>query len=146
MSLRPAKGLAHRGASHDAPENTLAAFRRAADERADLVELDVQESSDGVVVVAHDSDLMKVGDSPVKIWEATADELLKAAIKHGEKVTARVIECDFVTGRYRRAIDSAIFMLEHGRPDSALRMLKAMRTLEETRAQRLREREDGQCP
>jgi glycerophosphoryl diester phosphodiesterase len=77
---RPVLVIAHRGASHDAPENTLAAFRRAADERADLVELDVQESSDGVVVVAHDSDLMKVGSSPLKIWEATADELRQVDI------------------------------------------------------------------
>ena len=77
---RPVIVIAHRGASYDAPENTLAAFRRAADEGADLVELDVQESSDGVVVVAHDSDLMKVGKSPVKIWEATAEELRKVDI------------------------------------------------------------------
>jgi glycerophosphoryl diester phosphodiesterase len=77
---RPVLVIAHRGASHDAPENTLAAFRRAADERADLVELDVQETSDGVVVVAHDSDLMKVGNSPLKIWEATAEALRQVDI------------------------------------------------------------------
>jgi glycerophosphoryl diester phosphodiesterase len=72
---QPVSVIAHRGASIDAPENTLAAFRLAADERADFVELDVQESADGEVVVAHDSDLMKVGKSPLKIWEATAAEL-----------------------------------------------------------------------
>ena len=62
--------IAHRGASEAAPENTLAAFRLGADLGADFVELDVQESSDGEVVVVHDSDLMKVGGSPLKIWEA----------------------------------------------------------------------------
>jgi glycerophosphoryl diester phosphodiesterase len=72
---RPVLVLAHRGASIEAPENTLAAFRRAGELRADFVELDVQESSDGVVVVVHDSDLMKVGRSPLKIWEATAAQL-----------------------------------------------------------------------
>lgn len=41
----------------------------------DWVEIDVQESKDGVVVVAHDSDLKKVAGEDVKIWEATADEL-----------------------------------------------------------------------
>lgn len=66
---------AHRGASVRAPENTLASFRQAIADRADWVELDVQESRDGVVVVAHDSDLKKVSGADVKIWEATADEL-----------------------------------------------------------------------
>ena len=58
-----------------APENTLAAFRLGAAERADFVELDVQESLDGEVVVVHDSDLMKVAASPMKIWEHTLAEL-----------------------------------------------------------------------
>jgi glycerophosphoryl diester phosphodiesterase len=39
------------------------------------VELDVQESSDGVVLVAHDSDLMKVARVPLKIWSSTAAQL-----------------------------------------------------------------------
>ncbi len=67
--------FAHRGASEEAPENTLAAFRRAGAEHADYVELDVQESSDGVVMVAHDSDLMKVAHVPLKIWSSTAAQL-----------------------------------------------------------------------
>jgi len=67
--------FAHRGAAAAAPENTLAAFRLAGTMRTDYVELDVQESSDGVVVVMHDSDLMKVGGSPLKIWQAVAEQL-----------------------------------------------------------------------
>ena len=66
---RPVLVFAHRGAAAEAPENTLAAFRRAGEHRTDYVELDVQETSDGVVVVVHDSDLMKVGRSPLKIWD-----------------------------------------------------------------------------
>lgn len=67
--------IAHRGSSATAPENTLAAFRLAADQRTDFVELDVQESFDGEVVVVHDSDLMKVGGSPTKIWDGDAATL-----------------------------------------------------------------------
>ena len=44
-----------------APENTLAAFRLAAEQHTDFIEFDVQESADGQVLVVHDSDLMKVG-------------------------------------------------------------------------------------
>jgi len=72
---QPVLVIAHRGASAMAPENTLAAFRLGAAERADFVELDVQESLDGEVVVVHDSDLMKVAASPMKIWEHTLAEL-----------------------------------------------------------------------
>jgi glycerophosphoryl diester phosphodiesterase len=67
--------IAHRGASADAPENTLAAFRLAGEQKADFVELDVQESADGVVLVVHDSDLMKIGGAPQKIWETDAATL-----------------------------------------------------------------------
>jgi glycerophosphoryl diester phosphodiesterase len=67
--------FAHRGAAAEAPENTLAAFRLAGTQHTDYVELDVQESSDGVVVVVHDNDLMKIGGSPLKIWETTAEQL-----------------------------------------------------------------------
>jgi glycerophosphoryl diester phosphodiesterase len=75
LTERPVTIFAHRGSSLEAPENTLAAFRLAGRQHADYVELDVQESQDGVVVVVHDSDLMKFGHSPLKIWEATAEQL-----------------------------------------------------------------------
>jgi glycerophosphoryl diester phosphodiesterase len=49
--------IAHRGASMFAPENTLAAFQRAADHGADAIELDAKLSSDGHIVVHHDPTL-----------------------------------------------------------------------------------------
>jgi glycerophosphoryl diester phosphodiesterase len=49
--------IAHRGASADERENTLPAFERAIEAGADFVELDVQASSDGALVVFHDLDL-----------------------------------------------------------------------------------------
>jgi glycerophosphoryl diester phosphodiesterase len=67
--------MAHRGASKAAPENTLAAFRKAIDDRADWIELDVQETADGQVVVFHDSDFMKLSNVNLKIWDATMDRL-----------------------------------------------------------------------
>ena len=72
---QPALVIAHRGSSATAPENTLAAFRLAAEQHSDFVELDVQESADGQVLVVHDSDLMKVGGNPAKIWNADAATL-----------------------------------------------------------------------
>jgi glycerophosphoryl diester phosphodiesterase len=52
--LQPPELVAHRGASHERPENTLAAFAVALDRLADAIELDVHATSDGVVVVHHD--------------------------------------------------------------------------------------------
>jgi glycerophosphoryl diester phosphodiesterase len=46
--------IAHRGASHDAPENTLAAVALAWSQGADAVEIDVRLSRDGVIVLLHD--------------------------------------------------------------------------------------------
>lgn len=46
--------IAHRGASYLAPENTLSAFRKAKDLGADGVEMDVQETADGKLVIHHD--------------------------------------------------------------------------------------------
>lgn len=67
--------IAHRGASAAAPENTLAAVRQAVEDGAEFVEIDVQETADGEVVVFHDSDFMKTAKLPLKIWEATLEDL-----------------------------------------------------------------------
>ena len=67
--------IAHRGASADAPENTLAALELAINEGADWLEIDVQETRQGEVVVIHDSDLKKIGGSGLKVFEAPLSEL-----------------------------------------------------------------------
>lgn len=67
--------IAHRGASFDAPENTLAAVEEAIRQGADWVEVDAQETREGEIVVIHDRDLMKVGGSPLTVWGATLSEL-----------------------------------------------------------------------
>ncbi len=69
------KIMAHRGSSHAAPENSMAAFAQAIQDGADWIELDVQETADGQVVVSHDSDFMKVANQGLKIWDATMDDL-----------------------------------------------------------------------
>ncbi len=54
--------IAHRGASGSAPENTLAAFKKAIEIGVDAVELDLHGSADGEVVVIHDSSLNRTTD------------------------------------------------------------------------------------
>jgi glycerophosphoryl diester phosphodiesterase len=67
--------VAHRGAAGKAPENTLASVRQAIEDRTDWVEIDVQETADGKVVVVHDSDFMKLAGNRVKVWDATLAQL-----------------------------------------------------------------------
>ncbi len=66
---------AHRAGSAHAPENTLAALRSAIAARADVVEIDAQETSDGKVVVLHDTDLRRVAGVARSIWGIRLDEL-----------------------------------------------------------------------
>jgi glycerophosphoryl diester phosphodiesterase len=49
--------IAHRGASRDAAENTVAAFRLAATQRADMIETDLHLTSDGHIVLVHDAEV-----------------------------------------------------------------------------------------
>jgi glycerophosphoryl diester phosphodiesterase len=75
--------IAHRGASADAPENTIAAVHRAVLDGADLVEVDVQRSRDGALVLMHDTTLHRTTDArvrfphrgPWRVGDFTLDEL-----------------------------------------------------------------------
>jgi len=69
--------IAHRGAAGVRPENTLASVRKAIDDKADWIEIDVQETADGEVVVIHDSDFMKLSGRDLKIWNATLSDLAR---------------------------------------------------------------------
>jgi glycerophosphoryl diester phosphodiesterase len=66
---------AHRGASINNPENTMASFRAALAADADYIELDVQRTSDKVIVVVHDGDLLRLGGDPRKVDALTLAEL-----------------------------------------------------------------------
>jgi glycerophosphoryl diester phosphodiesterase len=67
--------VAHRGASFDAPENTLAAINLAWRQRADAVEIDVHPSKDGKLVVIHDHNTRRTAGVNRKISSQTLAEL-----------------------------------------------------------------------
>ena len=67
--------IGHRGAAGEAPENTLASFRRAAALGATMVEFDVRLSADGVPVVFHDDDLGRTRDGSGPVAARTLAEL-----------------------------------------------------------------------
>lgn len=65
----------HRGDCTVAPENTLPAFRSAILKGGDRIELDVQMTSDGVVVVTHDSNLKRCTGKNAKVYDLTYAEV-----------------------------------------------------------------------
>lgn len=84
---RHVANIAHRGASHEAPENTMAAIRRAIALDADAVEIDVQRTKDGALVLLHDTSLVRTTDarrifprrSPWHLADFTHDEVCRLA-------------------------------------------------------------------
>ena len=76
-SSPPMEIIAHRGASHDAPENTLAAARLAWSQGADALECDVQLTREGELAVFHDDDTGRLAPgAPARaVAELTLEEL-----------------------------------------------------------------------
>lgn len=75
--LTPARAVdivAHRGASHDAPENTMAATRLAWKQKADAVETDIYLSKDGKLIVSHDKTGKRTAGRDVAFAEITQAE------------------------------------------------------------------------
>jgi glycerophosphoryl diester phosphodiesterase len=78
--------IGHRGASADAPENTLAAFGLAAEQGADGIELDVQLSADGWPVVMHDTRLERTTNGAGPLSRLTVAELQELDAGQGQPV------------------------------------------------------------
>jgi len=77
--------IAHRGASDHAPENTMKSFALAASMGADMIELDVHLTRDGVAVVNHDADLAYTTPPKGKIKNLPLEEIRSARF-HGEPI------------------------------------------------------------
>ncbi|RIK22153.1 MAG: glycerophosphodiester phosphodiesterase, partial [Anaerolineae bacterium] len=90
--------IGHRGASADAPENTLAAFALALEQNADGIELDVQLSADGVPVIIHDDDVDRTTDGAGRVHDLTLAELRALTIA-GEHAIPTLDELFEMLGR-----------------------------------------------
>ena len=77
------KVWAHRGASSYAPENTIPAFRLAMEQGADGVELDVQLSKDGNIMVIHDEWVDRTSNGKGRVVDMTCQELKKLDFSNG---------------------------------------------------------------
>lgn len=78
--------MGHRGASAIVPENTLKAFEKAIDLKADFIEFDVQETLDGELVITHDEDIKRITGHDGIISKMTLNELKMLDFGEGEKI------------------------------------------------------------
>lgn len=72
---RTTEVTAHRGASVNYPENTMSAFAGASELGADWIELDVQQTKDGRIIVIHDTNFRRTTGVNRNTWELTYDEV-----------------------------------------------------------------------
>jgi glycerophosphoryl diester phosphodiesterase len=83
--MKQALVIAHRGASAERPENTLAAFELAVEQRADMIETDLHRTCDGAIVIIHDEDLAGLGGRG-EVADATLAEVRALDAGGGEPV------------------------------------------------------------
>ena len=91
--------IAHRGASGDYPENTLLAFRQALAAGATWLELDVQLSADGALVVIHDETLERTTDGTGPVAEKSLAQLRRLDAGRGERIPLLAEVLDLAAGR-----------------------------------------------
>ena len=78
--------IAHRGGAATAPENTMAAFRKAVAQKADAIELDVQMTKDGVPVVIHDETVDRTTNGSGAVRDMTLEMIRALDAGEGEQV------------------------------------------------------------
>jgi len=107
-----AKIIGHRGAPADEPENTLRSFRRALAVGVAAVELDVQLTKDGRLVVIHDETLDRTTNGRGPVQDFTLAELKRLDAGRGESVPSLEEVFDLVQGQ-------AHLMVELKQPEAA---------------------------
>lgn len=111
--LRQFDTVAHRGAAGYAPENTIAAFDKGLEMKADYIEIDVQRSKDGELVVIHDTTVDRTTDGTGRVGDLTLDQIrsLDAGSFKGEQFAGEKIPTfDEVLDRYHGKIGILIEM------------------------------------
>lgn len=113
---KPCEVTAHRGHARAAPENTISAVRKAIESGAEYAEVDVLQTSDGVVVLLHDRDFKRVSGDSRRISEMTFDTVRKLDVGSwfspafaGERVPTLEEVMKLARGKIRLNIEMKFF-------------------------------------
>lgn len=127
--------VAHRGASHDYPENTLPAFRAAGQAGATMVELDFRQTSDGVLVCLHDRTLDRTTDCEGK-WNRKKANVDSVTLKELRQLDAGIWKDRRFAGTRIPTLEEALLviqkrcttMIEHkaGEPKTLVKLLRKL--------------------
>ncbi len=120
---RPVKIIAHRAAVKDVPENSLPSIEQAIRDGADVAEIDVQLSRDGVVVVSHDRDFSRVAGVAKNVSDLSWNEIQNIDIGAGVGPVfsgARVPRLEQVLQSARGRIPLLIELKHYGGVDGKL--------------------------
>lgn len=93
-----ALNFAHRGFKAQYPENTMLAFKKAVEAGCHGIELDVQLTRDGGLVIIHDEDTRRTTGRPGPVGRATLEELRMLDAGEGEKIPTLEEYLDWVAG------------------------------------------------
>lgn len=78
--------IGHKGSGDIVPENTLKAFKKAIELRADYIEFDTHKTKDNEIVIIHDADTIRTSGTPGVIKDMTLLELKELDVGQGEKI------------------------------------------------------------
>jgi glycerophosphoryl diester phosphodiesterase len=124
--------IAHRGASREAPENTLASMKKAMEFGADYAELDACQIKDGAVVLMHDEELERTTGQKGLIWEYTLAELKEFEAGswfseefRGEPIPTLEEVMHLVRDKMKLNIEIKVFGHEHGIAQKVVDIIRA---------------------
>jgi glycerophosphoryl diester phosphodiesterase len=127
----PVRVTAHRGHARAAPENTLSAVSKAIESGADYAEVDVQLTADGVAVLLHDRDLMRVAGDPRRLGDLTCDEVRRLDVGSwfdpsfaGERVPTLAEVIHLARGRIKLNVELKFFGSDRRLAENVARLVR----------------------
>ncbi len=121
---------AHRGASGQAPENTMSAYLLAIEMGADYAELDVQETADDVLILYHDKTYERTSGVLANVWELPYDSIVgfeagawKSEDYRGEPIPLFTDIIDSVNGRMSLNVEIKMNGHEDGLTEHVMQVL-----------------------
>lgn len=123
--------IAHRGACRSRPENSLAAFSQAISAGADMIELDVRLTADGVMVVVHDPHVEGPGGRITLVSELTFRQLRHSRLADAAAISVPTLQevLSLVRGRVGLEIEIKQLSDEPGPPNLGLAAAEAVARL-----------------